>query len=123
MELKMSEHEYLTERHILIIKPSLIYRAQESKEARKEIVDLIEKYNRPKIFVDFRNLDIEFTLWSTIERSKQWENVGALRTIKCAALFDELEKSAVLRMNTLFSKGFKVSPFDNYDEVMKWLLE
>ena len=119
----MSEHEFLKDKNILIIKPSLIYRSQNSIEALKEIIDLIVKYGYPNVLGDFRGLEINFSLWSTIEKPKQWKLLGVSKNIKIAALFDKFEDSNILRINTLFSHGFNVSPYTNYDKAIEWLSE
>ncbi len=123
MEMKILEYEFLKEKNILIIKPSLIYRSQDSIEALKEIIDLIVKYRYPNVLGDFRDLEIDFSLWSAIEKPKHWKLLGVSKNIKIAALFDKLEDSNILRINTLFSHGFKVSAYTDYDKAIEWLSE
>ncbi len=123
MGMKMPDYEFLKEIKILLIKPSLIYRSQDSIEALKEIMDLIIKYGYPNILGDFRSLEINFSLWSAIEKPKQWKLLGISKNIKIAALFDKLEDDNILRINTLFSHGFKVSAFTDYDKAIEWLSE
>jgi hypothetical protein len=121
--MKMPEHEFLKEKNVLIITPSLIYRSQNSIEALKEIIDLIVKYGYPNVLGDFRDLEINFSMLSAIEKPKQWKLLGVSRNIKIAALFDKLEDGKTLRINTLFSHGFKVSAFTDYNKAIEWLLE
>ena len=119
----MLEYDFLKEKNILVIKPSLIYKSQGSIEALREIIDLIVKYGYPNVLGDFRGLEINFSLWSTIEKPKQWKLLGVSKNIKIAALFNTLEDGNILRINTLFSRGFKVSAYSNYDKAIEWLLE
>ncbi len=119
----MPEYELLEDKNILIIKPSLIYKSQNSIEALKEITDLIVKYGYPNVLGDFRGLEIDFSLRSAIEKPKQWKLLGVSKNIKVAALFDKLEDDYILRINTLFSRGFKVSAYTDYDKAIEWLSE
>ena len=119
----MSEYEFLKDKNILIIKSSLIYRSQGSIEALKEIMSLIVKYGYPNVLGDFRELEIDFSLRSTIEKPKQWKKVGMSRNVKVAGVFDKLEGNNIMRINTLFSHGFKVSAYTDYDKAIEWLLE
>ncbi len=121
--MKILKHEFLKDKNILIIKPSLIYRSQDSIEALKEIIDLIVKYDYPNVLGDFRDLEIDFSLWSAIEKPKQWKLLGVSKNIKIAALFDTLEDGNIMRINTLFSHGFKVSAYTDYDKAIEWLSE
>ena len=123
MGVKTTEYEFLTEENILVIKPPLIYKSQDSVEALKEIIDLIVKYGYPNVLGDFRDLEINFSLWSAIEKPKQWNLLGVSKNIKIAALFDKFEDSNILRINTLFSHGFNLSPYTNYDKAIEWLSE
>ncbi len=117
------EYEFLEEKNILILKNSLIYKSQTSIEVLEEIMDLIVKYGYPNVLGDFRGLEIDFSLRSTIQKPKQWKLLGMSKNIKIAALFDNLEDGKALRIDTLFSHGFKVSSYTGYDKAIEWLSE
>jgi len=121
--MKRDDYEFLEDINILILKPSIIERSQVSTKILKEIIDLVVKYGYPNVLGDFRELKINFSLRSILEKPKQWKKLGMSRNVKVGALFDKIEKRNMLGINTLFSHGFKVSAFTDYDEAIKWLSE
>jgi hypothetical protein len=118
-----SEFEFLEDKNILYLKSSLIYRSQHSIQTIQEIMDLVIKYKYPNVLGDFRGLNINFSLLSAIEKPKQWKQVGISRNIKIVALFDKIDDKISLRINRLFSFGYKVSIFTDYNEAIKWLMD
>ncbi|MFX0081891.1 MAG: hypothetical protein ACFE94_09075 [Candidatus Hodarchaeota archaeon] len=117
---KNSEIEFLEDKNILILKSPLIYRSQDSIEDLQEIMNLIVKYKSPKVLGDFRGLNIDFSLGSNVEKPKQWKQLAVSKNIKIGALFDKLDDRNLMRINTLFSHGFKVCAFNDYDSAIKW---
>lgn len=83
---------------------------------------IVVKYWYPNVLGDFRDVEINFTLWSTVEKAKQWKLLGASRNVKVAALFDKLEHDNIMCINKLFSHVFKVSVFTDYDKTIEWLM-
>ena len=123
MQIKIDEFEFLEDKNILVLKSPAIYKSQNSIEVLKEIMDLIVKYKYPNVLGDFRGLKIKYSLISTTEKPKQWKKIGMSRNIKVGAVFDKIEDDNMMRINTLFSHGFKVSAFTDYDKAINWLLE
>ncbi|GAG61891.1 unnamed protein product [marine sediment metagenome] len=121
MDMKIPEYEFLKDKNILLLKPSLIHRSQDSIETLRKIIELVAKYGYPNVLGDFRGLEIDFSLWSTIEKSKQWKRLGVSWNVKLAAVFDKLEDGNLMRINTLFSHGFNVTAYTDYDEAIEWL--
>ena len=119
--MKMTEYEFLKDKNILILKPPLIYRSQDSIETLREIMELIAKYGYPSVLGDFRGLEIDFSLRSTVEKPKQWKKLGMSLNVKVAGLFDKFEDGNLMRINTLFSHGFNVTAYTDYDEAIEWL--
>ncbi len=121
LEIEFPEYEFISDKNILIFKPSLVFKSQNSPKAFKEIIDLIIKHRFPNTLADFRGLDINFSIWSAIDKPKEWVQFGMSKKIKIAGLFDKFEEGNMLRTNKLFSQGFRVSAFTDYDKAIEWL--
>ena len=119
----MAEYEFLKDKNIFVLKPPLIHKSQGSVDVLREIRDLIVRHGYPNVLADFRGLEIDFSLSSAIEKPKQWNLLGISKNIKIAGLFDKLEDRIILRINTLFSHGFKVLAYTDYEEAIDWLSE
>ena len=100
---------FFEDKNILLMKPSLIYRIQDSIEALKEAIDLVVKYGYPNVLGDFRGLEIDFSIWSAIDKPNQWEKLGMSKNVKVGALFDKLEDGTILRINNSLSNIFILS--------------
>ena len=123
MQTKIDEYKFLEDKNILIFKPSIIEKFQDSIEVLREIKEIIKKYNYPNVLADFRNLRTEFSIISSIEKVKQWKKVDIPNAIKIGVLFNQMEDAFQFRLNMLFSSGYTISTFTNYDKAIKWLSE
>ena len=116
-----ADHEYLKNKHILVIKPILMLRIQSSVEAMQRAVELINQYNCHNVLCDFRYIDINFTITTAIQRPKMWHQLGLPKGIKIAGLFNEINDDIIMRTNTMFSSGFHVTTYTDYDKAISWL--
>ncbi len=86
-------------------------------------IDLINLYNCHNILCDFRGLNVDFTIITAINRPKMWNQLGLPQAIKIAGLFDKIDGAIEMQGNTIFSSGFHVTLYTNYDKAIKWLSE
>jgi hypothetical protein len=122
-EVKKDEYEFLGDKNILVLKPFFLKRIQNSTQDLEKAIKLVTTNKYPNVLGDFRGSNVNFTLWGTVEMPKLWKILGMSKNVKVAALMDEINQSAMLRMNALYSHGFRVNPFTDYEKAIEWLLE
>ncbi len=121
--MKRDDYEFLEDKNILILKPSIIERSQDSIKNLKEIIDLVVKYGYPNILADCRHVRMDFSLKSIIEKTDLWNRLGMSKNVKVACVLNEINDAAKLRESRLQSYQYQVFGFTEYDKAMKWLLE
>jgi len=93
------------------------------EKTHREMVDLIVKYGYPNVLADCRDIRMDFTLKSIIEKTDLWKRLRMSKNVKVACIFNEIDDSIKLRESRLHSYGYQVLVFTDYDKAMKWLLE
>ena len=124
----MDEYEFLEDKNILIFKPTFLSRTQVPQkalyeEAHKKIRDLIVKYGYPNVLGDCRDVRMDFSLKSIIEKTDMWKRLEMSKNIKIAIILDDIHEAAKLRIDRLQSYQYQVFGFTDYDKAMNWLLE
>ena len=124
----MDEYEILEDKNILIFKPTFVSRTQVPQKAlyekaHREMVDLIVSYGYPSVLADCRDIRMDFSLKSIIEKTDMWKRLRMSKNVKVACVFNEIDDAIKLRESRLHSYGYQVLVFTDYDKAMKWLLE
>ena len=124
----MDEYEFLEDENILIIKPIFVSRTQVPQKAlyekaHREMVDLIVKYGYPNVLADCRDVRMDFSLKSIIEKTDMWKRLEMSKNVKVACVLNKMHEAAKLRENRLQSYQYRVVGFTDYDKAMNWLLE
>jgi len=124
----MDEYEFLEDENILIIKPIFVSRTQVPQKAlyekaHREMVDLIVKYGYPNVLADCRDVRMDFSLKSIIEKTDMWKRLEMSKNVKVACVLNKMHEAAKLRENRLQSYQYQVVGFTDYDKAMNWLLE
>ena len=93
------------------------------EKAHREMVDLIVKYGYPNFLADCRDVRMDFSLKSIIEKTDMWNQLGMSKNVKVACVLNEMDDDAKLRESRLQSYQYQVFGYTNYDKAMKWLLK